>query len=169
MDAKDQGSFEVNKQYQEAIKIVINLVTASLVLPIVFLKNIVGTDAATHPDTIRTLLRPYAYLSWGFLALSLGFCVAFYLYSTKYTKALFELYGDYKQPTEHQKDQHMKKQMELTRDTMAWGVAITTLFGLFFLAIFLWIAIVQPPDARIHDQGSPSKCAISFEVSGLEC
>ncbi len=33
MPTPEEGKLEVNKQYQETIKIVINLVTASLVLP----------------------------------------------------------------------------------------------------------------------------------------
>ena len=137
MACPEEGKFEVNKQYQEAIKIVINLVTASLVLPVVFLKNIVGAD----PNKIGTFLNVWAYLSWGFLGLSLAACLAFYVYSTKYTKALYGLYDDNEKPKKDQKEkQSAKVQVEAGRDRAAGLATLTGVLGLIFLLIFLWEA-----------------------------
>jgi hypothetical protein len=123
MDPSNAGELEVNKQYQEAIKIVINLVTASLVLPVVFLKNIVGTQF----NKIGSL-SSWAYASWGCLGLSLLACVAFYWCSTKYTKALYKL------------DKDNEKQVELWRDRSARFATVTAFIGLILLLFFLWKA-----------------------------
>src|ERR1700722_19322133 len=82
---EEDGMLEVNKQYQEAFKIVINLATASLVLPIVFAKSIGGVS---EPD-IKGELGRWAYSGWFLLVLSLCFCLLFYYCSTKFTKALY--------------------------------------------------------------------------------
>src|SRR5258708_38421765 len=46
------------------MKLLMNLVTASLVLPTVFLKNFVELRPG---ETVATYLRPEAYWSWGLL------------------------------------------------------------------------------------------------------
>jgi hypothetical protein len=121
------GKLEVNKQYQEEIKIVINLVTASLVLPIVFLKNILGLK----PEDIKGSLNPMAYVAWGFLAMSLLACVGFYYFSTKFTKAV---YGMYKGDEQQRKTE--EERMENRRDLMGYIAAPSALLGLLFLLIF---------------------------------
>jgi len=117
-----EGTLEVNKQYQEMIKIVINLVTASLVLPVVFLKNILGVDSGGVKDR----LFPLAYLSWVLLGISLSACMAFYFYSTKFAKAVCQ----------GQENQPKGIQMEKWRDVAALVAAPSFLLGLVFLVIF---------------------------------
>lgn len=74
-----------NAQYQEAMKILINLATASLVLPIFFVKNFVSLK----PDqTLAGYLGPYAYWAWGLLFLSLLFGMMFYWASAKFVKVI---------------------------------------------------------------------------------
>jgi hypothetical protein len=138
----NEGAFEVNKQYQEAIKIVINLVTASLVLPVVFLKNIVGAD----PNRIGSLLSGWAYASWIFLGASLLACVAFYVYSTKYTKALYGLYKD--------NNENEEKRVENWRDRWARFATMTAVLGLVLLLIFLWQA-TEAQERHQVSQGIP--------------
>src|SRR5437016_14297202 len=83
---EEEGLLEVNKQYQEVIKIVINLVTASLVLPVVFLKNILEVQSGS----IKGHLWLWAYLSWVLLEISLSSCLAFYFRSTKFAKVVYQ-------------------------------------------------------------------------------
>jgi hypothetical protein len=129
---EEEGKLEVNKQYQEAIKIVINLVTASLVLPIVFLKNILGLDAAA----VKGHLCPMAYVSWVLLGISLFASVGFYVFSTKFTKAVYGLYKD-KQREEKQGEQKFtEEQMENRRDAMALIAAPSAVAGLLSLLVF---------------------------------
>jgi hypothetical protein len=122
MPTAQEGVLEVNKQYQEVMKIVINLVTASLVLPVVFLKNILGVESTG----IRAHLCPLAYLSWVLLGISLSSCLAFYFWSTKFAKAVYQ--GQEKQPK--------GIQMENRRDVSALVAAPSFVLGLVFLMIF---------------------------------
>jgi hypothetical protein len=124
---KEDGLLEVNKQYQEAIKLVINLVTASLVLPIVFLKDILGV----HETEMRGRISAMAYWSWGLLSVSLLASVVFYWCTTKYTKALYQLYEG--PPT--------LKTVEHWRDFAAWIATPTAFVGLFLLLIFILKAL----------------------------
>lgn len=127
-----EEKLEVNKEYQEEIKIVINLVTASLVLPIVFLTNILGVK----PGDIRGRLYPMAYVSWGLLGLSLLACVGFYYFSTKFTKAVYGMYGD-----EEEQRATKEHQMENRRDAMAFIATPSALLGLLFLLVFFLKAL----------------------------
>jgi hypothetical protein len=83
---QDEWRIPVNSQYQEAMKLLMNLVTAALVLPIVFVRNFV--DLGTH-ETLSRHLRPQAYWAWGFLAGSLLCGIVFYWASAKYVKVVF--------------------------------------------------------------------------------
>jgi tellurite resistance protein TehA-like permease len=122
---KEEGKIEVNKQYQEAIKIAINLITASLVLPIVFLKNILGVSESQ----IKGNLSPLAYVCWFLLGASLLACIMFYYYSTKYTKAVYHLYEDKPSPP-------TEKQIETSRGIWFAVAAPTAILGLVFLLLF---------------------------------
>ena len=125
---REEGLLEVNRQYQEAIKIVITLVTACLGLPIVFLKTILGRENSSGHNYLKdNPLAPWAYASWVLLAVSLVACVAFYYFSSKFTKALYGLYGE----------EGNQKTWEHRRDVTAWIVALSTLAGLISLSIFL--------------------------------
>jgi hypothetical protein len=131
MPTPEVGKLEVNKQYQEAIKIVISLVTASLTLPIVFLKDILHVDAANVKDK----LDPMAYASWVLLGISLLACVGFYVFSTKFTKAVYGMYAEKEKKLE-MKPGAFEHQMENWRDAMVYIAAPTAVAGLLALLIF---------------------------------
>jgi hypothetical protein len=76
----------VNGQYQEAMKLLMNLVMAALVLPLVFVRTFVDLD---KHETISRHLRPQAYWAWGLLTGSLLFGILFFWASAKYVKAVF--------------------------------------------------------------------------------
>jgi hypothetical protein len=110
----------VNTQYQEAIKIVINLVTASLVLPIAFLKNITAVPLIE----IKAHLCPFAYAALVLLGVSLSACLVFYFYSMKFAKAVYK----------EQETQSIYN--EKRRDVAALVAAPAFLFGLASLVVF---------------------------------
>jgi hypothetical protein len=122
MTTEGEWKITVNTQYQEAIKIVINLVTASLVLPVVFLKNII----AVAPNELKSHLWPFAYAAWVLLGVSLSACLAFYFYSMKFAKAVYK--GQENQPD----GVHNEK----WRDVAALVAAPAFLLGLGSLVIF---------------------------------
>jgi len=124
---EEEGLLEVNKQYQEVIKIVINLVTASLVLPVVFLKNILEVQSGS----IKGHLCPWAYLSWVLLGISLSSCLAFYFWSTKFAKAVYQ--GEGKKPK--------GVRMENWRDVSALVAAPSFVLGLVFLLMFFLLEL----------------------------
>lgn len=121
---EEVGTLEVNKQYQEVIKIVINLVTASLVLPIVFLKNILGVETTD----IKAQLNSRAYWSWSLLVVSLCFCVLFYFFSAKLTKAIYKGVNT----------KYLGISIETCRDMAALVAVPTFIGGLICLLIFFW-------------------------------
>ncbi len=132
---EQEGKLEVNRQYQEAIKVVINLVTASLVLPIAFLKNILGLPEGK----IGSNLSPVAYVAWVLLGISLLACVGFYLCSTKFTKAVYGLYSEIEKQREQKqgKNKSMEAQIENLRDAMGFAAALFAVGGLACLVSFL--------------------------------
>ena len=119
---EEDGLLEVNKQYQEMIKLVVTLVTASLVLPVAFLTNVLGVV----PIGIKEHLRPWAYAAWVFFGISLGSCFFFYFFSTKFAKAVFK--GQLKEPE--------GVRMENWRDRAAYAAASSFFLGLIFIAKF---------------------------------
>lgn len=121
LTSEENGMLEVNKQYQEMIKIVMNLVTATLVLPVVFLKNL-GVD----PSSMKGHLGFWACLSWSFLGLSLLSCLLFYFWSTKFAKAVYQ----------GQEKQAKGVQIERYRDASALVAAPSFFLGLLFLVMF---------------------------------
>jgi len=128
---EQEGKLEVNTQYQETIKIVINLVTASLVLPIVFLKNILGVTA----KEIKGQLDWTAYASWALLGMSLLACVGFYVFSTKFTKAVYGMYTE-KEKKLGKEPGTFEHKMEGWRDAMAKIAAPCAVAGLLALLVF---------------------------------
>lgn len=128
---EQEGKLEVNKQYQETIKIVINLVTASLVLPIVFLRNVLGVKE----DEIKKYLDPMVFVAWALLGISLLACIGFYIFSTKFTKAVYGMYTEEEEKL-GKKAGTIERQMEHWRDAMAMMAAPSAVAGLLCLLIF---------------------------------
>jgi catechol 2,3-dioxygenase-like lactoylglutathione lyase family enzyme len=92
---KDEWKLKANANYQEVMKTLMTLVTASLVLPIWFIRNFVSVP---QDKPIRAYLqgRPWAYRSWVFLSCSLLFGMLFYLASSKFVKAVCGGYANTK-------------------------------------------------------------------------
>lgn len=126
----NEWKLKVNDQYQDAIKTLANLVTASLILPILFIRNFVGLK---ENEPIAGLLHWQAYWSWGLLGLSLLSGISFYIFSVKYAKVVCggkSLSED---------------TLERWRDRSIWGVLLGFVFGIFFLFSFFVYVARHPP------------------------
>src|SRR5438067_1627570 len=85
--AEIEWRLKVNATYQEVMKTLMNLVSASLVLPFFFIRNFV---AAKPGEIVAKPLLNWAYYSWSCFFVSLGCCLAFFWISAKYVKELCE-------------------------------------------------------------------------------
>jgi len=79
---ENEWKLKTNAEYQEAMKIVMNLSTASLVLPIFFVKNF------THYQCINNL-SSLAIWSWALLVLSIASGLGFHYASAKFVKIIY--------------------------------------------------------------------------------
>jgi hypothetical protein len=121
---ENEWKLKVNAEYQEAMRVVINLAAAALALPLVFLKIFVGAEQCNSHR-----LTPSAYVSWGLLLLSLGFGMAFYYASAKFVKAVC---GGYDESVEKARE----KWYEKSRDTWVRGVVACFAAGIVSLLWF---------------------------------
>ena len=124
----EEGMLEVNKQYQEMVKVAISIIVAGFVLPLAYLKNILNVPQ----DQIKQRLDPWAYRSWWFLAICLFACLVFYFLSTKYAKAVYEQADKEAKKVEKPKG----KRMETLRDAASWAAGLCFFPGLICLLIF---------------------------------
>jgi len=79
----DQFKLDVNDRYQKGVALVTSLSTASLILPILFLKDIVNV---TGNQTVADALTSDVYLGWKMLATSIFLGVLYYFFSAKWVK-----------------------------------------------------------------------------------
>ena len=79
----DQFKLDVNDRYQKGVALVTSLSTASLILPILFLKDIVNV---TGNQTVADALTSDVYLGWKMLAASIFLGVLYYFLSAKWVK-----------------------------------------------------------------------------------
>jgi hypothetical protein len=82
-DCTNQWKIDVNDRYERAVGVVTSLSSASLVLPILFLKDIAKIDSVT---SFATSLNHWAFLGWGLLSLSILSAIIYYFSSAKWVK-----------------------------------------------------------------------------------
>ena len=82
-DCQNQWKLDVNDRYGRGVGIVISLASASLVLPLLFLK-----DVAKISDTLSfsNSLSFWAYFGWVLLSMSVLSGIAYYFCSAKWVK-----------------------------------------------------------------------------------
>ena len=87
----EQWKIDVNDRYQKTAGLVISLSTASLVLPIFFLKNIlaIGGDKA-----IIDVVDKYVYWGWGLLGASIFSGILYLFFSAKWVKLSWKKEAD---------------------------------------------------------------------------
>jgi hypothetical protein len=139
---KEKGwRLAANTQYQEAMKIVVNLATASLVLPTVLIKNF-------QPEGH---LNNWAYRSWMLFFLSILFCMLFFYASAKYVKVvsggldsppwpLGSFYDRSHKPkdkrTDEEEQERSKSVFEAMRDVVIFLSIVCFMVGLICLGKF---------------------------------
>jgi len=80
---------KTNAAYQDAMKTILSLATASLVLPIVLVRTFADGDS---PKSLFITRRAHmAYIAWLFLLLSISLCLVFFYASVKYLKIILLL------------------------------------------------------------------------------
>jgi hypothetical protein len=82
-EAELKWMLAVNSNYQDAMRTLVTLVTASLVLPTFLVRNFVKVPEG---KTLSDVLDFSAYVSWVLMFLSLGCCMVFFWASAKYVK-----------------------------------------------------------------------------------
>ena len=82
-DCPEKWKLDVNDRYQKAVGIVISLSTASLAIPIIFLKDLV---ALSKERTIIALLDGFVYGGWALLATSILAGIFYCFFSAKWAK-----------------------------------------------------------------------------------
>ncbi|MEH6473468.1 MAG: hypothetical protein V7752_19735 [Halopseudomonas sp.] len=90
-----QYMIDVNDRYQKGVGLITSLSTAALVLPIIFLKDIINISSINHGDaenskpeliSIAEVLTDQVYLGWQFLSAAITFGVIYYYLSAKWVK-----------------------------------------------------------------------------------
>ena len=79
----NQWKLDVNDRYGRAVGIVISLASASLFLPILFLKDIA---LITSTQSFADSLTYWAYIGWLLLSLSVVSGILYYFFSAKWVK-----------------------------------------------------------------------------------
>lgn len=79
----EQWKLDVNERYQKTVGIVTSLSTGTIVLPIIFLRNIAGTAPGT---SIVSSFNPWLYIGWGLLAVSVLAAIIYCYASAKWVK-----------------------------------------------------------------------------------
>jgi hypothetical protein len=128
---KDEWKLKANANYQEVMKTLMTLMTASLVLPIWFIRNFLPVGP-TEP--IGKYLCPWAYFSWGFLSLSLVCGMVFYGASAKFVKVVC---GGGETWPKKRFGVAPEKFFEGARDTFGVGAVTFFMVGLSFAGWFL--------------------------------
>lgn len=89
--APEQWKIDVNDRYQKAAALVISLSTASLVLPIFFLKNILAIEG---DRAIIDVVDKYVYWGWGLLGASILSGILYMFFSAKWVKLSWKKKAD---------------------------------------------------------------------------
>jgi hypothetical protein len=118
-----------NAEYQKIVPIIMNLATLSLALPVVFIKEFEANPS--HKAPVHDLW-PWAFLGWGFLALSLICGCLFHFASAKLVKAIYGGYEKGKTPSRILEDN-----FEKLRDRSGEALVPLFLLGLGFMVVFL--------------------------------
>jgi len=82
-DCDNQWKIDVNDRYERAVGVVTSLSSASLVLPILFLKDIAKINSVT---SFASSLNSWALWGWGLLSLSILSGIIYYFSSAKWVK-----------------------------------------------------------------------------------
>lgn len=121
-EEKRAWMINANAEYQKVMATLMTLATASLALPIFFIRNVRGVkEGATVPDQFM----PWAIASWVSIFVSLGLAMLFSWASAKYVK---KVYGG--------EEARTTAGFELIRDWSIRGMVAFFALGLVFALTF---------------------------------
>ena len=121
---KEQWKIDVNDRYQKVVSTIMGLATASLVFPVLFLRNFLSVP---QEKPLVDYLCDSVYWSWTFLALSIVSGTIYYYLSAKWIK---DAWG--------QKTWLSSKTIENTLD---WTFGLQIIFFLLGIALFVLFAV----------------------------
>ncbi len=119
---KEQWKIEVNDRYQKVISTLMGLATASLVLPVLFLRSFLSVP---QNQPLSNYLCDSIYWSWTFWCLSVVSGTIFYYLSAKWVK---NAWG--------QKTSLTPKAIEISLDWAFWLTCFFFIIGLCFFVNF---------------------------------
>jgi drug/metabolite transporter (DMT)-like permease len=136
---EDEWKLKTNAVYQEVMKSLMSLVTASLILPVLFIRDFLGVPSGP----IREQLRGPAYWSWIFLFASLLSGMVFYWFSAKYLKVVCGGHEDpwWKKSLWRKRDRPAEDFFESGRDFLGGAAVVCFIAGLLF---FAWFICLRP-------------------------
>jgi hypothetical protein len=120
---KEPWKIEVNDRYQKVVGNLISLATAAFVLPVLFLRQILGI---AEKKPLIEHLNCNVYLSWGFLGAAILCGLCFYYGSAKWVKSAWG-----------QRVAISPGKLECALDFMFWVMAVAFLIGIGFLVLFV--------------------------------
>jgi hypothetical protein len=133
---EDEWKLKTNAVYQEVMKSLMSLVTASLILPVLFIRDFLGVPSE---HAIREKLSLSAYMSWASLFASLVCGMLFYYFSAKFLKVVC---GGHEKPwwkksLWRKRDRSAEEFFERGRDFFGKGAVAFFLLGLLLFGRFV--------------------------------
>ncbi len=127
-DCPEQWKIDVNDKYQQAVGVVTSLATGSMILPILFLKDIAGS---TTNRAIADLLNGWAYAGWGCLGASILSAIGYCYSSAKWVKLAWKQEAD--MFNRKVKDPFVETSLDVTYFVMMTGFIV----GLALIVVFM--------------------------------
>ena len=129
---EDKWKLVVNANYQEVIKTLMSLTTASLVLPLLFIRNFLGVPEGKR---LADYLPSSAYWFWGFLFLSLLCDMVFFWSSAKFIKVVS---GGREDWPKKRLGMAPEKFFETSRDVAIQGASLSFVAALGAFSFVVW-------------------------------
>jgi hypothetical protein len=156
-ECPEQWKLDVNQRYQAAVGVVSSLATASLVLPIFFLKDVVSTGSG---KSIADSLSCLVFAGWLLLALSILSAVFYHYCSAKWVKLAWGKKADML-GREVNSDQ-VEKALDISYFLMMVGFASGAICMVIFMTTFILPAksaqqsapAAPPASAPLRPKGS---------------
>ncbi len=126
---------DTNDRYREVIKVVMGLATGSLVVPVIFLRDVLRLPSDLP---LSQALDGRAYWSWACLALSVLFGIVFHYASAKWVRLAWE------QPVTFFGIKTNDNVVERVLEVSFWGTIIAFGIGIALIVSFLVTVIPKP-------------------------
>ena len=121
--AEYQWKIEVNDRYQKVVATILTLSTASVILPVSFLRDILAIDKG---KALIPYLGAPIYWSWAFLGFSILFGILFYYFSAKWVKQAWGI-----------KTLFSTKIIEVILDFAFWLMVVFFILGIYEFVYFI--------------------------------